>query len=803
MKSSWRPYLIAGIVVVLVLSATALIDSLARDSNISRLREELGEDSDSLSHRISAVVARESDAIEALAAIFEIAEGDRTVLDDQFPIFAEVLMESGDTLLSVQLGPDSILDYVYPHEGNEAALGLDLMADPERRRLLEPTIETGETTIQGPTGLVQGGIGLLVRKPLYLQNGEFWGFAETVLDWPSVADRVGLRDLESVDLAIRDPETLTILTGDPDVFEGNPVIRTVAIGATDTVWQLATRPSGGWPAAAPMTPYIWIIGALVGAFLGRFAYYLAKRPEALREERERALADLRVAEKLFAEAFDKAGVGIVTTDLEGKILTMNSFMRHLLGLSDNEDLNELSILEFLDLEGKGWPLSELASLSDGEKKVEADLTLNPVTWIHARATYSPSVGEDMRQVMVIVENVTQARMAERALAQSEERFRELFVFAPVAIHREDHTDLISELETLRAKGITEIEPYLCENANELQRLLSLARIIEMNPTAIALAERLGQELPCSVVSTFLSVETEPDLVEEIKMLWDSRLECEASISVTDRDGEVVHLSVRRFVPKSEDGPDYSNMMVTSSDVTEIIEANKRLEQMLQSKDRFLASVAHELRTPLTAVVGFANHLQEWRETLKESERDEFEDVISLHASEMSHVIDDLLVWARADIGEVQVNIVEMDLGVEARRAVATVPSIELGIDEPDNPVEVLGDAVRVRQIVRNLVTNAVRYGGDSISVRVRNGGHQGFLEVTDDGEPIPECEMKKVFEPYARVSAPRAEPGSIGIGLTVSRSLARLQGGDLIFFRDDGLNVFRLSLPLIEQLRLL
>ena len=113
-----------------------------------------------------------------------------------------------------------------------------------------------------------------------------------------------------------------------------------------------------------------------------------------------------------------------------------------------------------------------------------------------------------------------------------------------------------------------------------------------------------------------------------------------------------------------------------------------------------------------------------------------------------------------------------------------------------NPGRVLAwaDPLRLRQIVRNLLTNARRYGGPNVTIEAGRTSTGTFLRVTDDGAGIPPADREKVFQPYTRAGGDVAMPGSIGLGLPVSRRLARLMGGDLVYQYEDG-SVFELTLP--------
>jgi len=108
----------------------------------------------------------------------------------------------------------------------------------------------------------------------------------------------------------------------------------------------------------------------------------------------------------------------------------------------------------------------------------------------------------------------------------------------------------------------------------------------------------------------------------------------------------------------------------------------------------------------------------------------------------------------------------------------------------------LGDPARVRQIVRNLISNADGHGGPTIGVSVSAVGETARLTVWDDGPGVPPDEVETIFDPYHRVDPDGSVPGGVGLGLSISRQLARLMGGDLRHRRRSGRTVFELTLPI-------
>ncbi len=111
-----------------------------------------------------------------------------------------------------------------------------------------------------------------------------------------------------------------------------------------------------------------------------------------------------------------------------------------------------------------------------------------------------------------------------------------------------------------------------------------------------------------------------------------------------------------------------------------------------------------------------------------------------------------------------------------------------------DPLKVFADPIRLRQILRNLLTNGRRYGGPEMVVEARTFGERAVIQVRDNGDGIPVRDRAKIFDPYFRGKKIHTT-GSVGLGLTVSYQLARLMDGDLEYRYEDGWSTFELTLP--------
>jgi signal transduction histidine kinase len=227
----------------------------------------------------------------------------------------------------------------------------------------------------------------------------------------------------------------------------------------------------------------------------------------------------------------------------------------------------------------------------------------------------------------------------------------------------------------------------------------------------------------------------------------------------------------------------------------------RLAQLDDARREFVANASHELRTPLFSLSGFLELLDD--EELDEPTRREFLESMRDQVDRLTKLASDLLDLTRLDAGRMHVEREPVDLGALGRDLVdefgpgATVSEHEL--EHEGEGTIALADELRVLQIGRILVENAIRHTPPGTPVRVRTlaRGGNAVLEVEDAGRGIPPERQEQLFERFFRLDGTRAS-GS-GLGLAIARQLAELMDGAVYVESAPGKTVFALMLPLAAR----
>lgn len=216
-------------------------------------------------------------------------------------------------------------------------------------------------------------------------------------------------------------------------------------------------------------------------------------------------------------------------------------------------------------------------------------------------------------------------------------------------------------------------------------------------------------------------------------------------------------------------------------------AEDAAEEAHSIKNDFVAMVSHELRTPLTSIAGFADALINGWTDLPDEEVDEFLSYIHKQALYLGDLVEDVLVIPRLEAGRLRFRPALFDLGKVVYEVcelmVASDSSRNVVVSMPTG-VMVEADPKRVQQVVRNLMENARKYGGEQVLVEGFGHGDHYVVVVADNGAGVPEGSAERIFEHFEQLSKGDSRSSSgIGLGLPIARRLARAMGGDVWYER--------------------
>jgi signal transduction histidine kinase len=230
---------------------------------------------------------------------------------------------------------------------------------------------------------------------------------------------------------------------------------------------------------------------------------------------------------------------------------------------------------------------------------------------------------------------------------------------------------------------------------------------------------------------------------------------------------------------------------------------EELRRLSALRADFVSLVSHELRTPMAAVIGAARTLQQrWRE-LSPDQRESFLELIAGETGRLAELIRDVLDTSRIEAGTFSFRFRDVDIAELVRDTVATA---QLGQDEVrllanvhDGLPEIRGDAERLRQVLTNLIDNAVKYSptGSEVEVHAYPENSRVRIDVHDRGPGIAKDDQKLIFEKFGRVTGTGATRPGTGLGLFIARSIAEAHGGELeVHSAPDQGATFTLELPL-------
>ena len=388
-------------------------------------------------------------------------------------------------------------------------------------------------------------------------------------------------------------------------------------------------------------------------------------------------------------------------------------------------------------------------------------------------------------------------MVTSALSVSERRYGSVFGAARVALIEADFTAVGAWIAELPVDGPTGLREYLSGHSDQIEKGMSLLEVGKVNRTALDL---FGAESRKSLVQHLARTSNSQDssrvLTEQLVAILEQRPVFESTYTVKRADGVGFSAILGTTFPADDNGElILSQGMISVTDVSGMVES-------LRLRDDLIASVSHELRTPLTSLTGFSRELTERPNDFDDAERAQLLDFIVREADALTYIIDNLFVASRGDTSRLALRMEPVDmatylamLGLDFASVIQADKRLRFGACE----AVVYADQIRLRQILRNLVDNAVTYGGDEITIDAvtpRDRPNVGIVTVSDNGAGLAPGQEDVAFGRFQQMARTPGNPLSLGLGLSVGLSLAKAMGGDLTYSRQNDLTTFEIQLPL-------
>ena len=278
------------------------------------------------------------------------------------------------------------------------------------------------------------------------------------------------------------------------------------------------------------------------------------------------------------------------------------------------------------------------------------------------------------------------------------------------------------------------------------------------------------------------------------------------------DGEPVYIEADCAIAYDHATGDKEGIVVSARDVTERVELEGKLKRAMRhaenaarAKAQFLANMSHEIRTPMNGVLGFADLLTRMK---LDPDAERYADLIARSGRSMMMLLNDILDISKIESGQLVINYETFDLPrlvedcARLHMAGANQKGIELTVSCPDDiPTHIQSDPLRLRQVLLNLIGNAVKFTQNgAVSVSVLQEGAQLAISVEDSGIGIDPKRFENIFDPFIQEeSSTTRRFGGTGLGLSISRQLAELLGGNLTVDSMPGVGSrFTLRIPLQE-----
>ncbi len=741
---------------------------------------------------------------------------------ERFSRIAAQVLEGKTAIRHIAAAPGLVVTLVHPMKGNEAALGLDYNKNEAQRAAAHRVRNSGEMVLAGPVNLVQGGSGFIYRLPIFTGTGEhpqFWGILSAVVETETLYAVTGLHHGGGLEMALTGQDGTGAagqqFFGADGIFADDPVLLEIILPAGS--WLLAARPLEGWQ-KNPGNLWQLRFALLVAGTLIVFPTFLAGRLSDARQAvigklRHRE-AELEAVSRRLEIAVKTSRVGIWEYDAVAQRVSWDSRMHELYGVP--EQLGPPSgkaWVETLHPDDRSRVQEALKTAEENHTSFASDFRIVLADGVvkHIRALASPFTDARGRKLMIgvnwnVSEDVSLREELIRANQTLSERNSELKLGKQAL--EQAHAELQKQQAELHRLSLVAKHASDSIILTDAERRILWVNDAFTRATGYQATDAIGRT-PSQLLD---GPNTDARVIQEMNRHKDLGIRYHNEVLNYTKSGDEVWFDTNIVPVKCEDGS-VDLIIGIERDIThskqrerELAEAKLAAEQADRAKSEFLANMSHEIRTPMNGIIGMADLLAE-----AELPPDELQNVETIRSSAQAllKIINDILDLSRLEAGKLSITGEDFNLrdcvssAANLFRPKAQEKGLHLDISYADGlPERMHGDDGRLRQILVNLIGNAVKFTAEGrISVRVSHAPGDPYhlvAEVEDSGIGISEDQVRHIFDRFTQADAATTKAfGGTGLGLTISSMLAKRMGGGISVISELGEGTcFRLELQL-------
>jgi len=518
-------------------------------------------------------------------------------IPENFEDLSKKMLDSNSSIDVLQLVPDGVIKYIYPLEGNESALNLDILKYALTKKDAALSLKTKRMYFSGPTVLKQGGIGLIGRLPIF-KGSKFWGFSGGIIKLHTLIKLSGIEKMNPSEYYFQFSK-INPVTGKEDFFLPNKEDFSEKhfdqIAIVDGDWKIYIISKNPYSAILEILPLVFL-GLIFSIVSGLFISNILKKPSELQLLVDNQ-ADTIISAKLeFNTLFEQSSVGIINVDLDGNFIAANQQFCKILGYSPEE----IKTKKFSDLTHEKDIEKNLYKLNNIKNGTISDFTLEKryihkngnIVWANIHVYPLLNADKNKTSCITIVEDITEKKESEEKIRKSEIRFKSLFDDSPVALWEEDFSQVRNYLEAqnLFGKSAKEVLSFLTANPEHIKNCISLVKIININNECLVLHHpKTKKELMTGLDRVLNSDETDTFLAQLVAITQGEK-HLSIDTKVMKPDGEFRDISLRWSIMRGYEET-LERVIISTEDITLrkaseeiIIQSQKKIEGLVNTID---------------------------------------------------------------------------------------------------------------------------------------------------------------------------------------------------------------------------